>query len=523
MPADVQRAFQSWMAFNNSKLDCIDTNYCEIWNWTNSDYRYVDETDSDGKMYHSLYVRKKGTTCECQIRISVPSFNVYKIKINQWGADKSCSNCRAKVFAQNYYLDGTIINFDNEIQSTCFKIFKNCKDCCDPDLNSPPPGVYSLGNVFNPYTTNHRGTYTPKKSYTFLAQRKSMASNSVSPDLDNDGYFTNTAGNPYFNTFWQKVMGTNIWVPNKNNWTWTAEVSKIHPNGNELESKDPLDRYSCEMLGYNDQMVIAVAGNSRYGQSAFEGFEDYHYTLGQRSAANNCPIPKYFSFPDILSKITKNPSKAHSGKYFLSLSPADMAQSSFDLYVCTNSLSGGNGSSEEDYNQSGFVYSPDTAISRKPCDCLNRFNPIPGKYIFSAWVNESRDPLIHQFDKSKAMIRLGGTYYEFKAKGPIIEGWQKIYGEFVIPAGQNKIKIFLISSPENWTYFDDIRIHPYDASFKSFVYDDISLRFTYELDENNYFTKYEYDDSGKLERVKKETEKGLMTIQETRFSNKKKH
>ena len=200
-----------------------------------------------------------------------------------------------------------------------------------------------------------------------------------------------------------------------------------------------------------------------------------------------------------------------------------MAQSSFDLYVCTNSLSGGNGSSEEDYNQSGFVYSPDTAISRKPCDCLNRFNPIPGKYIFSAWVNESRDPLIHQFDKSKAMIRLGGTYYEFKAKGPIIEGWQKIYGEFVIPAGQNKIKIFLISSPENWTYFDDIRIHPYDASFKSFVYDDISLRFTYELDENNYFTKYEYDDSGKLERVKKETEKGLMTIQETRFSNKKKH
>ncbi|MBK8404782.1 MAG: hypothetical protein IPL25_12035 [Saprospiraceae bacterium] len=54
--------------------------------------------------------------------------------------------------------------------------------------------------------------------------------------------------------------------------------------------------------------------------------------------------------------------------------------------------------------------------------------------------------MIHQFDKSKAMIRLGGTNYEFKAKGPIIEGWQKIYGEFVIPPGQNKIKIFLIAS-----------------------------------------------------------------------------
>ena len=43
-----------------------------------------------------------------------------------------------------------------------------------------------------------------------------------------------------------------------------------------------------------------------------------------------------------------------------------------------------------------------------------------------------------------------------------------------------------------------------------------------ELDENNYSTFYEYDNEGGLIRVKKETEKGVYTIQETRSGNPKK-
>jgi hypothetical protein len=37
-----------------------------------------------------------------------------------------------------------------------------------------------------------------------------------------------------------------------------------------------------------------------------------------------------------------------------------------------------------------------------------------------------------------------------------------------------------------------------------------------ELDENNYATFYEYDDDGTLVRVKKETSRGIKTINETR-------
>lgn len=41
-----------------------------------------------------------------------------------------------------------------------------------------------------------------------------------------------------------------------------------------------------------------------------------------------------------------------------------------------------------------------------------------------------------------------------------------------------------------------------------------------EIDENGFATFYEYDDEGLLVRVKKETERGTMTLKESRSSYK---
>ena len=51
---------------------------------------------------------------------------------------------------------------------------------------------------------------------------------------------------------------------------------------------------------------------------------------------------------------------------------------------------------------------------------------------------------------------------------------------------------------------------------KSYVYDPVTLRLVAELDERNYASIYEYDEEGKLVRIKKETERGVMTISENR-------
>jgi len=85
----------------------------------------------------------------------------------------------------------------------------------------------------------------------------------------------------------------------------------------------------------------------------------------------------------------------------------------------------------------------------------------------------------------------------------------------------NKLTISLKTTGSGKAYFDDVRVHPYRANLKSFVYDDDTKRLMAELDNNNYATYFEYGLNGELVRVKKETEKGVYTIKETRSSNAK--
>jgi hypothetical protein len=59
-------------------------------------------------------------------------------------------------------------------------------------------------------------------------------------------------------------------------------------------------------------------------------------------------------------------------------------------------------------------------------------------------------------------------------------------------------------------------MQPFNSQMKSYAYDQSNLRLMAELDENNYATYYEYDDDGTLIRVKKETERGVMTVKESR-------
>jgi hypothetical protein len=155
--------------------------------------------------------------------------------------------------------------------------------------------------------------------------------------------------------------------------------------------------------------------------------------------------------------------------------------------------------------------------------CIPSFAPPSGKYIVSAWVKEKDVPAtIHRYEDAFIEISFenSSVISELHPKGQIIDGWQRIEEEIFIPTDATQLKIALKTSG-NESYFDDIRFFPYDGSMMSYVYDPISLRLMAELDERNYSTLYEYDEEGKLIRVKKETEKGVMTIQENRDNIKK--
>ncbi len=171
------------------------------------------------------------------------------------------------------------------------------------------------------------------------------------------------------------------------------------------------------------------------------------------------------------------------------------------------------------------------------CPECTSFAPLLGKsYVFSSWVKVDvpqtgttpqnlldAQPTSYQDITAKITYEaLDGaqiaTEIVLTPSGDIIEGWQQVVGEFIIP--QNSaiafMKVELANDSAYESYFDDVRIHPYNGSMKSFVYDNETYRLMAELDENNFATFYEYDNEGGLVRVKKETEEGIMTIQETR-------
>lgn len=178
--------------------------------------------------------------------------------------------------------------------------------------------------------------------------------------------------------------------------------------------------------------------------------------------------------------------------------------------------------------------------SNDDCNTCHSFKPEAGTYVLSAWVredsytrwtNNSNESLKSYSPNSYIKISFldaGGQVlgkslkFSVSQDDQVIDSWQRIYGEFEIPKYISEIKIGLYNDNANLkTRFDDIRIHPFNGSMKSFVYDPVTQQLMAELDENNYGTFYEYDKEGGLVRVKKETERGVYTIQETRSNSYK--
>lgn len=173
-----------------------------------------------------------------------------------------------------------------------------------------------------------------------------------------------------------------------------------------------------------------------------------------------------------------------------------------------------------------FLFSVSLISQTSSPDCVdNSFKPIPGKkYVVSAWVKDDISTQVISYEGYIKIINTHSsteTQIDFHPSGNIIDGWQRIIGEFTLHQDTESLEIKLISKENGTSFFDDIRFFPFHGNMKSFVYDPETLRLMAELDENNFATFYEYDNEGGLVRIKKETERGIYTIQETRSSSSK--
>ncbi len=366
-------------------------------------------------------------------------------------------------------------------------------------LECPGSCINPVDQNINPYFAGILGNWRPKSSFVYQVSRENHVSD---PGKFGSTNIRKSGAYSIFNPFWKYDAG---WQNNPTNdirWIAANEVTYFNSKGMEVENKDALNRYSSAIFGYLESMPVAVASNSRYREIAYDNFEDYGFTL-DCSITDSCNAG-HFDFRQILdgSTIDTTSLYAHSGKYSLKLNGTATVSKTVFLDSTTGLFS---------IDNSGKYKLTSNELAKG-------FSPIPGnKYVLSFWV----------WDNSP---RNAGTYVQATINGsdllntslkwPIVEGWKRVEVPFTLSGMSTSFSLNL-NSGDSTVYIDDIRIHPFDGQMKSFAYDPSSQRLMAEMDENNFATFYEYDDEGILIRVKKETERGIMTIKETRSSYRK--
>jgi hypothetical protein len=266
-----------------------------------------------------------------------------------------------------------------------------------------------------------------------------------------------------------------------------------------------MDRYGAALFGYQQSAAVAIAANARRNEIAYDGFEDYDFDL--KGTQESCPMKRHFDWmlsKDNMYGLWMNASgglsdfRAHTGKHSLLVDgaltigrPAGLATPPTSLFTISN------GKYQLSSNELG-----------------NGFGTIstsPGKeYLLSMWIYDGKP---QSGTLNNVTISVNGTNYDNARIVPVVEGWKRV--ELKFTGGYFSMQISPVVNTGG-VFIDDFRIQPLNAKLNTYVYDERTLRLMAQLDENNYATLYEYDDEGTPIRVKKETERGIVTLKENR-------
>jgi hypothetical protein len=378
------------------------------------------------------------------------------------------------------------------------------------------------------YNTSTKGNWRPWTSYTYVAER-----DYTQLSIRDKGIFKT------FTPFDWSGVNTELWQSK-------GYATKYDRFGYELESIDAIGNYSAALYGYDNNLPIVVAQNARYNEIMFDGFENYpHDDCETHWVANGVG--------------TVSSAEHHTGKHSYAI-PSSTTETfeniptrSASELLCARDLSVNEGYSETavlkfltqgielPYDENDQINTDIPKILRtvtvgsdprattplpKSCNCLGKFTPSEGKkYTLSTWLKVDL-PVHNVVSYNDVVFKINfrdgagnimtNEEIMIRPEGSLIEKWQRLSGDFFIPTGSTAMVISVENASGSSLYLDDMRMHPFDASIATYVYDKISWRSTAVLDDNNYATFYIYDERGQLEKTKKETTEGIKTINEGR-------
>ena len=426
--------------------------------------------------------------------------------INESGCDYVFRRTNSCNVPNGTLIRGSCIDYQN-----FYGAYATFTDLVTFHLVTPPIQINScddpVNQKINPYYTGIKGNWRPLMNHVYTVNREQKPGNPAQTggtDIRSTGYYKSYT--PFW-TFQGVSMGTAGLVKTGSSdtrWVWSNSSVYYDQKGNEIESVDALGRYGSALFGYKQSVATAVAANARNNEIAFDGFEDYDFDL---ETVNNepCPLNRHLDFGLVnQSNVWTGPGGS------ISLEESHTGKSSYKLNGTTN-ITKQAGNAQPPSTPLLFYDGPGHYLLGSN-ELANGFAPVNGRnYIFSCWV----------FDGSPTTNSLSGVSITVNGVSPtaitVVEGWKRVEIPFIASSS------FVLEMSGSAKYVDDIRIFPNAGQMNSYVYDNRTMRLMAQLDENNFATLYEYDDEGTPVRVKKETEKGIMTLKENRQSLRKRN
>ncbi len=238
-------------------------------------------------------------------------------------------------------------------------------------------------------------------------------------------------------------------------WKKTSQITQYNVYSAALEATDINNNYAATRMGYNNSKVLVSGTAARYNEIAYAGAEDALLTTGNFS--NNISPGA--------GTIVSDSTKSHTG---------------------LNSLMVASG-------QQGFTYSVP----------ISQLSPVAKNYSVAVWVYS---PSANVNQTSLYYTVNGSTLTSTQTYSKAARGWYLL--EMTVPAnvisGTGNLVVGCTNNSSGTVYFDDFRFQPTSASATAYVYDNSTGELTYVINNNNLFTRYQYDAIGRLVRVYKE-------------------
>jgi len=384
-----------------------------------------------------------------------------------------------------------------------------CDACEDGACETDKDGL------INPWRHGVRGVWAVSDVLAFRTARQSTDNITV------DGGWPSASFVPFDATL-------SVAANEEQGWLRTTTTTRRTPEGQDVESRDATGAYSAALYGYGDLLPTSLGVSTRYRELLFDAFEDNELQSG-------CGQAHWDVLDHLAAHGSLSTEEAHTGRRSLAVSGSALGDASVSVRFPVTA------DPEEDVAYA--VTEGAKGLTMAEESCLGGFAPArtdgeggARTYVVQAWVKETgdadRDPIKDGLGgmHTQVQVRFGqgsgsGSGLKTDSKvvlepeGPVIEGWQRVSGSVTVPGWASTMTLELVNSSGEaaiTSWFDDLRVFPFEATVKSFVYDAALLKPLAELDAEDFATFYLYDEEGRLEQVRRETPEGVLTVSEGR-------